>query len=61
MLCLYIEAYRLGSTTEHFQASCKDGIGNKHLSNILGEWPLFTEGTARTEVQLEGGLMGGTG
>lgn len=34
----------LGSPLEHFQASCKNGIGDKHLSNILGKSLLRTEG-----------------
>lgn len=43
-LCLYMEMYMLGSPLEHFQTSCKNGTGDKHLSNILGKSLLRTEG-----------------
>lgn len=49
VLCLYMEMYMLGSTLEHFQTSCKDGIGGRHLSNILGKSLLRTEGKTRAE------------
>lgn len=44
VLCLYTEMYMLGSPLEHFQTICKNGIGDKHLSNILGKSLLRTEG-----------------
>lgn len=46
-----------GSIAEHFQASCKDGTGDKHLSNILRKSPLHTKRKNKAEEKLVGGPM----